>query len=228
MDSADGFVFRQDYLRYLGNQDQSARRWDKLRTESPGPYRFWYRDSPRYFEASDEIAVDTPALDVSGMSSLYLDLDGRLRWFAHVPPQREPPAGVTSAVDWSSLFREAGLDLATFQKATSTWVPLHAYDERAAWDGVDPLRPEQKVHVEGLRSAANQFTSKRFTPGTSRPVRGAKAQRTGLRYCHHGDLYDRADWQRAGRPQSAFGPGRISVPCGSLFVLCGTPALLAI
>jgi len=148
IDSADGFVFRQDYLRYLGGQDQSGRRWDKLRTESPGPYRFWYRDSPRYFDTSAEIAVDTPALDVSGMNSLYLDLDGRLHWFAHVPPQREPPASVPSPVDWSSLFREAGLDLATFQKATSTWVPLHAYDERAAWDGVDPLRPEQKVHVE--------------------------------------------------------------------------------
>jgi len=148
IDSADGFVFRQNYLRYIGGQDQSARRWDKLRTESPGPYRFWYRDSPRYFDTSAEIAVDTPALDVSGMNSLYLDLDGRLHWFIHAPPQREAPAGAPNPVDWSSLFREAGLDLATFQKTTSTWVPLHAYDERAAWDGVDPLRPEQKVHVE--------------------------------------------------------------------------------
>jgi serine/threonine-protein kinase len=148
IDSADGFVFRQDYLRYMANQDQSARRWDKLRTESPGPYRFWYRESPRYFDTTAEIAVDTPALDVSGMNSLYLDMDGRLHWFVHVPPQREPPAGTATPVDWSSLFREAGLDMATFQKATSTWAPLHAYDERVAWDGVDPLRPEQKVHVE--------------------------------------------------------------------------------
>jgi hypothetical protein len=148
LDTADGFVFKQDYLRYIESQDQSAHRWDKLRTESPGPYRFWYRDSPRYFDTSEEIAVDTPALDVSGMNSLYLDLDGRLHWFMHVPPQREPPASATNPFDWSSLFSEAGLEIATFQKTTSTWVPLHAYDERAAWDGVDPLRPDQKVHVE--------------------------------------------------------------------------------
>ena len=148
IDSADGFTFREDYLRYIANHDQSARRWDKLRTESPGPYRFWYRDSPRYFETSDEIGVDAPALDVSGMNSLYLDMDGRLHWFMHVPPQREPAAGAPNQLDWSPMFREAGLDIATFQKTTSTWVPLHAYDERAAWDGVDPLRPDQKVHVE--------------------------------------------------------------------------------
>src|SRR5206468_7825323 len=84
VDSADGFIFKQDYLRYIASQDQSARRWDQLRNESPGPYRFWYRDSPRYFDTSEDIAVDTPALDVSGMTSLYLDVDGRLHWFMHV------------------------------------------------------------------------------------------------------------------------------------------------
>src|SRR6201988_125026 len=148
IDSTDGFVFRDDYLRHIANQDQSARRWDRLRTEAPGPYRFWYRDSPRYFDSSVEIGVDSPALDVSGMNSLYLDLDGRLHWFVHVPPQREPPAGIATPVDWSGVFREAGLDIASFQKTASTWVPLHASDERVAWDGVDPLRPDQKVHVE--------------------------------------------------------------------------------
>lgn len=148
LDTADGFVFRQDYLRNIAARDQSAQRWDKLRTEPPGPYRFWYRESPRYFETTTELTVDSPALDVSGMTSLYLDVDGRLHWFAHVPPQRDPPASTPNAVDWSPPFREAGLDIGSFQKAASTWLPLHAFDERAAWDGFDPLRPDQKVHVE--------------------------------------------------------------------------------
>jgi Protein kinase domain len=178
IDTADGFVFRQDYLRYIGGQDPSARRWDKLRTESPGPYRFWYRDSPRYFDTSAEIAVDTPALDVSGMNSLYLDLDGRLHWFMHVPPQREPSAGASNPVDWSSLFREAGLDIATFQKTTSTWVPLHAYDERAAWDGVDPLRPEQKVHVEAASFRGKPIYFETVYPW-DQPTRQEQAPETG-------------------------------------------------
>src|SRR5205085_8204274 len=108
IDTADGVVLKYDYLRYLAAQDQSAHRWDKLRTQSPGPYRFWYRQSPRYLNAIKELSVDKPALDVSGMTSLYLDMGGRLHWFAGVPPQREPPAANQNPFDWSVAFREAG------------------------------------------------------------------------------------------------------------------------
>jgi serine/threonine-protein kinase len=66
----------------------------------------------------------------------------------HVPPQREPAATTATKLDWSAAFREAGLDIANFRSATSSWVPLHAYDSREAWDGPDPLRPENSIHVE--------------------------------------------------------------------------------
>jgi serine/threonine-protein kinase len=149
LDSADGFTIKGDYLNYTEAHDNSPHRWDKLRTDKPGPYRFWYRDSPRYFETNDGVVdFDSPAITVSGMTTLYLDMDGRLRWFLHVPPQREPTPSAAATVDWSVPFHEAGFDLTTFQKVPSTWVPLHAYDERVAWDGVDPLRPDQKVHIE--------------------------------------------------------------------------------
>jgi serine/threonine-protein kinase len=149
LDRADGVFVKTDYLDYIAVRDLSAGRWDKLRIERPGPYRFWYRDSPRYFNTQDgEITPDAPALDVSGMTTMYFDLDGRLHLFYHVPPQRSSSSSTASQVDWSVLFREAGLDLANFQKVPSTWVPPHAYDERAAWDGPDPLRPNQILHVE--------------------------------------------------------------------------------
>jgi len=149
LDSADGFTVKADYLDYIAANDNSPTRWDKLRTDKPGPYRFWYRDSPRYFDTDDgEVNSEVPALNISGMNLIYLDLDGRLRWFLHVPPQREPTSSTSNPVDWSLLFHEAAFDLSTFQKVPSTWVPLHAYDERAAWDGADPLRPDQKVHIE--------------------------------------------------------------------------------
>lgn len=138
LDSADGIVLKADYLRYIAATDQSRERWNRLRTEGPGEYRFWYRQSPRYFNTIEDIEVDKPALDVSGMTSLYLDMAGRLHWFIGVPPQREPPGAQSVAPDWSIAFREAGLDLANFRQVASTSVPLHAYDTRAAWDGVDP------------------------------------------------------------------------------------------
>src|SRR5712692_8599905 len=142
LDTADGVILKQDYLSYIAAHDQSPTRWEKMRTEGPGPYRFWYRQSPRYFETFEDIQVDKPALDVSGMASVYLDMEGRLHWFIGVQPQREPPADPQRVEhptpDWSGPFREAGLDLSNFQPVASTWVPLHAYDARAAWDGADP------------------------------------------------------------------------------------------
>lgn len=147
LDSADGVTLKQDYVRYIAARDQSARRWQKL-ADPPGPYRFWYRQSPRYFAADYDIEVDKPALDVSGMTSIYLDMAGRLHWFMHVPPQREPATANPAAFDWAVAFREAGLDIANFRSTASSWVPLHAYDARVAWDGPDPLRPENNIHVE--------------------------------------------------------------------------------
>jgi len=148
LDRADGIMVKRDFLNYIGATDNSSDRWNKLRTQN-AQYRFWYRESPRYFETeAGEVETDRPALDVSGMTTLYLDMDGRLHWFTHVPPQRETSTVPQPLMDWSSMFREAGLDINAFQKVASTWIPLHAYDERVAWDGVDPLHPDQKVHVE--------------------------------------------------------------------------------
>ena len=148
LDRADGVLVQRDYLNYVEATDRSPNRWERLRTEN-AQYRFWYRESPRYFEtAAGEVEADHPALDVSGMTTLYLDMDGRLHWFRHVPPQRETSPVTQQLMDWSSMFREAGLDINAFQKVASTWIPLHAYDERVAWDGADPLHPDQKLHVE--------------------------------------------------------------------------------
>src|SRR5258707_7409676 len=107
VDSADGVILKQDYLNYVSDHDQSSTRWTRMRTEGPGPYRFWYRQSPRYFDTFDEISVDRPALDVSGMTSVYLDMAGNLHWFIGVPPQREPPVtGAPATPDWFTPFRE--------------------------------------------------------------------------------------------------------------------------
>jgi hypothetical protein len=159
LDSADGIVLKDDYLKYIAAHDQSLARWNRLHTEGPGAYRFWYRQSPRYLNTSDEIAVDRPALDVSGMTSTYLDMKGRLHWFIGVPPQREPPGEDHSLPDWSIPFRQAGLDFTKFRIVASTSVPLHAYDARMAWDGPDPEHPELQTHVEaaGFRGKLTYF-----------------------------------------------------------------------
>jgi MFS family permease len=147
IDTASGVILKNDLMRYIEAHDQSISRWSRLRTQ--GAYRFWYRQSPRYFTTIEDIDQDTPALDVSGMTLVYLDMLGHLHWFVGVPPQREPPANMNdSAPDWSVPFREAGLEIASFQSVVSTFVPLHAYDVRMAWEGSDPAQPDLKVHIE--------------------------------------------------------------------------------
>ncbi len=159
LDSADGIVLKADYLRYIAEHDQSPARWNTMRTEGPGPYRFWYRQSPRYFATVEEINDSQPAFDISGMTLIFLDMDGRMHWFIGVPPQREPPGEDHSPPDWSIPFREAGLDIANFQPVRSTTAPPHAYDSRAAWDGADPAHPELKTHIEaaGFRGKLTYF-----------------------------------------------------------------------
>ncbi|HTG95166.1 MAG TPA: serine/threonine-protein kinase [Pyrinomonadaceae bacterium] len=146
IDYADGVNLLPDLVNYIADNDQSPHRWQKLGNNAAGAYRYWYRQSPRYFETTDPITVDHPALEVSGMISLYLDTSGKLHWFTAVPPQRDTPTTERIAADWSIPFRSADLDMKNFQAVTATWVPLHAYDERAAWDGTDSL--QNKIHVE--------------------------------------------------------------------------------
>ena len=150
-DAAYDIVFKDDFLRYVADHDQSASRWSRLATEGGGVYRFMYRETPRYFEPyENKVTAETPALDVSGMTLVYLDMPGNLHWFIGVPPQREPPPDPSQkSVDWSVPFHEAGFDINAFQPVASSNVPLHAYDVRSAWEGPDPGEPNIKVHVEG-------------------------------------------------------------------------------
>ena len=178
VDSASGVVLKNDYLNYISSHDQSPNRWQQMRNAGPGPYRFWYRQSPRYFKTMEDIEVDKPALDVSGMTSIYLDMSGRLHWFMGVPPQREPQTETQTAqpptFDWSVPFREAGLDIANFQPVASTWIPLHAYDSRAAWDGsILPNRLTRSMW-KPQRFVASQSILKRSTRGTIRCVRRSR------------------------------------------------------
>lgn len=178
LDSADGIILKYDYLNYIASHDQTLARWSRLRTEGPGAYRFWYRQSPRYFETIESVEVDRPALDVSGMTSLYLDMEGRLHWFVGVPPQREPPAGESAKPDWSLAFREAGLDMAKFREVPSTSVPLHAYDTRAAWDGPDTTHSELKTHVEAAAFRGQPVYFETIYPW-DQPVRQEQTPQSG-------------------------------------------------
>lgn len=150
-DSAYGMLVNTDYLLYVLDHDRSSSRWERMKTDAAAGYRYWYRQSSRPLTPPDGMFVffDQPAQDVSGMAGAYLDMSGRLHYFIGTPPQRdEGPRKEQPAYDWSAFFTEAELDQSRFHPVTSTWVPLHAGDSRAAWEGTDPAHPEYTIHVE--------------------------------------------------------------------------------
>ena len=102
-DSAFGFDYDEDFLRYLQDTDKTSGRWKKLDRFSP--VVFWYRQSPRplqHLGTAPGVSVSDPPLQFSGETLVQLDSEGRLRAFEAIPPQREAAStGPSSAPDWS-------------------------------------------------------------------------------------------------------------------------------
>ncbi|HEV2913190.1 MAG TPA: protein kinase [Pyrinomonadaceae bacterium] len=181
-DTAYGIYPDRGYLNYVQEHDASRTRWDKLRSGQPPALLFWYRQSPRYMVASGvkDISPANPPQTISGMLNLLLDTQGQLRLFSAVPPQKEEPQSeerpaATAAADWSALFSEAGFDQASFQPVASAWVPPHAYDTRAAWDGAYPAQPDIRIHVEAAAYRGRPVYFEVFNPW-EKPVRQEEQQ----------------------------------------------------
>jgi serine/threonine-protein kinase len=180
-DAAHGFALNYDFLRYRATQVPFPERTRGLATSPPGAYTFWYRQSPRPMRAKQlkgAVTVTDPPEDVSGMLLVYLDGRGRLLRLQGVPPEMEDPGGAAPAApDWNALFAEAGLDASRFSPAEPLWVPPHAFDTRAAWEGTRAEQPGLKLHVAGAAFHGKVVYFGVFGPWI-RPYRQEEAQRS--------------------------------------------------
>ena len=150
-DTAQSFVWDPAYLRYVASHDPSPRRWDKLRGARLGPYQFWYRTSPRPLVAANRDGVVTrndPPAEVSGMTQVVLETDGRLGGFLAVPSQLETSAGPWPEPDFSALFHAADLDPGALRPVEPRWAASVDSDRKAAWEGVYPGDPGVPVRIE--------------------------------------------------------------------------------
>jgi serine/threonine-protein kinase len=193
-DPADSVSWMErDYapLRYLADH-RPAPGWRKLYADLGPPVLVGYRQSPRPLIAVGYQPVtgdrqgarspsSNPPLEVSGMVNVLIDTRGQLRQFRAVPPQVEGPAPASSEFDWNSLFVEAGLDPARFEKREPTWVPASPFDARAEWTGSIPELPDVQltVSVAAFRGKLVHFE---LLGPWSRPARmEVQAVSTGLR-----------------------------------------------
>jgi serine/threonine-protein kinase len=115
----------------------------------PGAIRFFVRTSPRALAPLNplgRVTMADPPFDVSGMTQIVLDGEGRLIRLEAIAPQREPELPAT-AFDWAPLFGLAGLDQSSFHAVAPEWLPRGQSDMRAAWEGPIPGGPP-RVRVE--------------------------------------------------------------------------------
>ncbi len=155
-DTAYGFVYDDDYIQHVDEQEPAVR-WRDVANVRPAPIHFWYRQSPRYLTPTDfissegqvlTVAPDDPAPVLSGMVGVRLDPQGRLLHFEAVPPQVDDSEESGTEPQWSALFERAGLDLAAFTPARPSWNPLGGAELRRAWEGAYPDGSQVRVKVE--------------------------------------------------------------------------------
>jgi hypothetical protein len=142
VDTAYGFQYFDRYIDYLkGHPAEAAARWRNPAAGMPPMIQFWYRESPGFLvpQRSFNVAAseNDPPFEISGMTWLRTDPDGKLLQFEAITPQREAPAPPAAPFDWAPLFRAAGLDMTRFQTTDPAWTPLASWDTRAAWTGAD-------------------------------------------------------------------------------------------
>jgi hypothetical protein len=153
-DSAYGLAEDSDYLNYIVEQKPSL--MGQLSISQPATLYFWYRQSPRYLiprtQNASRARINDPPEVVPGMAHVFLDPMGRLIEFHSVPPQVEPaqPSTQSGATqpDWTPLFEEAGLNLASFASQSPARVSPFYSDSRAAWKGTFPNQPEIPITLE--------------------------------------------------------------------------------
>ena len=155
VDSAAGVGVSLDYARFIDASSTEPDRWRKLHTVRPETFFFWYRTSPRLLVPwGSEFQVNrvNPPLTTAGMTLVAVDANGRLSEFLAVP---EPSALDTPPppVDWSRFFTASGLPFDTFVPVPPQVVPPVYADERRAWEGPLPDRPEHTIRVEAAVTA---------------------------------------------------------------------------
>ena len=101
----------------------------------PISVRFVYRQSPRPLVPANLFRIVTetdPPANVPGMASVTVDASARLVGFSRVPdPEARGESGLTT--DWTTLFREAGLDQQDFVRIEPDRRPLVPHDSLLVW-----------------------------------------------------------------------------------------------
>ena len=137
---------RGELVEYLNRLPAPRKMGEWLAAEAP--IRSMYRESPYplYAHPDGAVSVDNPPPVTPGMVQVILDGNGRLLLFSAVP--YGVADDLASPVQPESVFRAAGLDIASFTETAPTLLPQSASDQVRAWKGPHPRIPNTALTVE--------------------------------------------------------------------------------
>jgi serine/threonine-protein kinase len=148
--TASGMSTSIAWASYIAATADDRHRWSALSTPRPVTIYLWHRTSPQVLipvGVEDRIDGTEPPMTVPGMTLTLVDTAGRLVQFIAVPVSEES-GGTAADTVWSKLFDAAALPMAGFTPATPEVLPRSYADERRAWEGPLPERPDLRVRVE--------------------------------------------------------------------------------
>jgi serine/threonine-protein kinase len=163
-DRASGIATDENLLQWLRKHDPISGRWRGVDRGWPAVMYYWRRQSPaalaQRLTSNDAtgwtmpgwVTPAAPPFQDPGETCVFLDLAGRLIEFHAVP---EPPAASEPAgsADWAPLLAAAGLEALPLEPTRPGRIPAAFADQRAAWEGTHPDRPDLRVHVEAAAFA---------------------------------------------------------------------------
>jgi len=168
-DSAFGFDYDTELIRYVENTDSSTSRWNNLHLFSP--VTFWYRQSPRPLERAPFLNWTTvttvdPPLQFAGEVLVGLDAQGRLGRFDAVPPRSRTAGGTSGSFDWTAFLADAGLDSSTLTSSEPRSNPATFADAQQSWTGARAVSGDAPVQVEAATYRGRPVTFHIIGPWT--------------------------------------------------------------
>ncbi len=152
-DSSADFFADAGIINFSRSKGRDMREWERQFSQPPSAIGYWYRQAPvslvaEGISSNAKVSIGDPPVNIPGMRTVVIDLDGSLRRFAAVPPEHEAPPQSQASPNWSPLFEAAKLDMTKFTPAAPEWSSSVMTDTRVAWTGLYQDRTDLPVRIE--------------------------------------------------------------------------------
>jgi serine/threonine-protein kinase len=234
VDWTANFFGDQGVFNFVRSRGHNMEEWGRLFSQPPLAVGYWYRQAPAALVAASsssngKTSIADPPVDLPGMLTVVMDLDGSLRRFAAVPPEHDVPPANLKPPDWTRLFAAANLDPAKFTSAAPEWSSSVMVDTRAAWTGLYQDRADLPVRIEAasfhnrpvyfqvLWPWTPAARLARATPNTSRSLRSIANYAIGVIVFIAALWIAHYNW-KAGRADLR-GATRVGIFCGAMSLI---------